>query len=178
VRRQLRLTRRSETRVRAPSPQQILGRSTNLLLRGAYREALQILRAAIRRHSDNAPILARYGDALYQTGKIDAARNAYIRALALDESIFQAWYGQGMAQYSFEAYAASIRCFRQALVLRPRDLAVRFHLANALFEMGEVDNAIDELLVVGRNARWRRALRKIAIFIVFARFAPVLVTIW
>lgn len=120
----------------------------------------------VRQHSKNAAILVRFGDALYQAGEIDAARNAYRQTLELDESVFQAWYGQGMAEYSFEAYAASIRCFRRALALRPRDPDAHFYLAGALFQMGEVDNAIEELLIVARNTRWRRrALQRIAILI-------------
>lgn len=149
-----------------PNPDWIIETSTNLLLRGAFRDALKILTPAAASYPDNGSIIARLGDALYQTGDVVAARDAYRRALALDNSLFQAWYGQGMAEYSFEGYAASIRCFRQALALRPRDSDARLHLAAALFQTGQVDPAIDELLAVARNARWRRrALQKLAVFV-------------
>ena len=159
-------SRRGGRKTIAPGPCQIIYKSTNLLLRGAHTEALEILSAAVLRYSDHAAILTRYGDALYQTGEISAARDAYRRALALDESLFQAWYGRGMAEYSFEGYTVAIRCFRQALALEPRDADARFHLGSALFQMGEVDAAIDELRLAARSRAWRRrSLRQIAAII-------------
>jgi protein O-GlcNAc transferase len=149
-----------------PSPSQIVEKATNLLLRGSYSDALEILHPAVVRHPNNAGILMRYGDALYQKGEISRARDSYRQALALDASLFQAWYGRGLAELSFEAYTDAIECFRRALVLAPRDADVRYHLGSALFQMGEVDAAIDELLRAAKSQKWqRRALRQVAVFI-------------
>jgi protein O-GlcNAc transferase len=147
---------------------QVIETTTRLLLRGAHVEALPILRGAITRHPGNASILTRYADALSQGERVAEARDAYRRALALDKGQFQAWYGCGMAEFSSGAYADAIECLRHAVALRPRDTDTRFYLGKSLFQMGEVDAAIDELLLaaVGNDAGIRRqALRQVAIII-------------
>lgn len=147
---------------------QVIEATTRLLVRGKHAEALRILRAAAVRHPGNAAILARLADALLQGGVVAAAREAYRRALALDPMIFQAWYGSGITEFSLGAYAGATNCLRQAVTLRPRDADARFHLGKSLFQMGQVDAAIDEFQRVIRsgNAELRRgALRQIAVII-------------
>lgn len=147
---------------------EIIKGATKLLLRGAHADALRILRAAILRHPDNAAMLTRMADALLQGERVAEARNAYQRALALDPTLFQAWYGSGMAEFSLGAYAAAIGNLRQAVALAPRDADARFYLGKSLFQMGQVDAAIDEFLFVTKSddtEMRRAALRQIAVII-------------
>jgi predicted O-linked N-acetylglucosamine transferase (SPINDLY family) len=127
---------------------------------------LQILRAAVVRYSNDASILTRFGDALYQTGQISKARDAYRRAVMLDDSLLQAWYGRGMAEYSLQHYPGAIECFRQALAMDPRDAEMHFYLGTAMFQLGEVDAAVEELLLAAKAKGWRRrALSGVAVII-------------
>lgn len=147
---------------------QIIERTTRLLLRGAHMEALPILRAAIVRHPGNASILTRYADALCQGEHVAEARDAYRRALAIDPAVFQAWYGRGMAEFSSGAYADAADSLRRAVALEPRDAEGRLYLGKSLFQMGEVDAAIDELLLATESndsGMRRQALRQIAAII-------------
>lgn len=153
----------SETR-----PLRVTREATRLLLRGKHERALKILHAAITEHPDNAALQTRAADALYCAERVAEARDAYRRALAMDDSEFQAWYGCGMAEFSLGAYANAIECFRSASRLAPADLEVQSWLGKSLFEMGEVDAAIDAFQRASRskNPAFREsALRSIAIII-------------
>lgn len=155
-----------QVRICSASNARVVEQATRLLVRGAHARAMNILREAVARHPSDVGILTRYGDACYQSGDLSAARDVYSRALALDQNIFQAWYGKAMAEYSFNCYSAAIECFNRALGLNSRDADVRFHCGVALFRMGDVDAAIHQLRLAAKNARWRRrALRLIAVII-------------
>jgi predicted O-linked N-acetylglucosamine transferase (SPINDLY family) len=147
------------------SAAEVIREATRLLLRGEHERARQILAAAIEREPENVALLTRYGDALYRAERVTEARDAYRRALAADEEQVQAWYGCGMAEFSYEEYAHAIECFRQAVRLAPRDRELRLWLGRALFGMGDVDAAMKEWETAAnsRNAAERRiALRLIA----------------
>jgi protein O-GlcNAc transferase len=123
----------------------VIDLATRLLLRGEHKHAREILSAAVVKNPGSAGVQTRYGDALYQGGRFEEARDAYRRATEIDPGTFQAWWGCGMAEYSLEAYADAIKCLRRAAELVPRDPDVRCSLGRALFQMGEVDAAIDQL---------------------------------
>jgi predicted O-linked N-acetylglucosamine transferase (SPINDLY family) len=147
---------------------ELLDRSTMLLLGGAHDKALEILSVAVVRCPDDAAILTRHADALYQGERITEARDAYRRACLLDESEFQAWYGCGCAEFALGAYAGASVCLRRALALEPQDIDAHFCLGRALFYLGETDLAIEQFLFVAArgDARMRRlALRNLALFV-------------
>ncbi|MGB0034566.1 MAG: tetratricopeptide repeat protein [Candidatus Acidiferrales bacterium] len=147
---------------------QIVERTTRLLLRGAHAKALPMLREATGLYPGDAAILTRYADALYQAERVGEAKDNYRKALAIDANVFQAWYGCGMAEFSAGAYAGAIDCFRHAVALEPRDLEARSYLGKSLFQMGEIDSAINEFMVVARSkdeVMRREALRQIAVII-------------
>jgi len=159
-----RLTRKSF----ASRMQQVLNRTTKLLMRGALTRALEILSVAVVQHPDNPAIVTRHADALYQSGRITEARDAYRRACALDKMEFQAWYGCGCAELSCGAYGRAIHCFRRASALHPEDMDTHRYLGRALFELGEVDAALAQFFAVTRSKNpdeRRSALRSIAIII-------------
>jgi predicted O-linked N-acetylglucosamine transferase (SPINDLY family) len=82
-------------------------------------------------------------DALHQAGDIDAAADAYRRLIAADPSNFAAWYGLGGARLRARAYGAASDALRHAVRLRPDDLGAWGLLAEVLFKLGEVEQAID-----------------------------------
>lgn len=147
-------------------PDQIVERSTALLSRGLHAQALRKLTSAVAQHRDDARIVTRYGDALFCNGKLPEAMEAYRRALTIDPSIFQAWFGLGVGSVSLRAFAEAIVSFERAVALEPRDPDARLHLGSALFSAGEVDAAIAEIKRGARNNKVRRqALRKLAIIV-------------
>ena len=97
---------------------EIFRRTTDLLSRGAAEEALAILVEAVARHAEDAGIACRFADALHATGRLAEAKAAYRRALALDGTIFDAWYGLGCAELSSGAYGAAIAALRRAIAVR------------------------------------------------------------
>ncbi|HTU32908.1 MAG TPA: tetratricopeptide repeat protein [Candidatus Acidoferrum sp.] len=148
------------------NPRQIIERSTALLSRGLHAQALKKLTAAVAQHGENANIVTRYADALCCNGRLPDATRAYRRALAIDPSIFQAWFGLGFARLSLRAFSEAIPCFERALALEPRDPDARLHLASALFHAGEIDAAIARITrAANTNKLKRQALRKIATII-------------
>jgi predicted O-linked N-acetylglucosamine transferase (SPINDLY family) len=84
------------------------------------------------------------GDALHQGKRYAEAVVAYRRALEGDARLFEAWYGLGCASASLGAYGDAIDALREAMALRPDALGARCNLAQALFELGEMDAAVAE----------------------------------
>ena len=145
-----------------------IGRATRLLLAGDGLRSLPGLRRALGEYPDCGRLHARHGDALYLAERLAEARDAYQRALFLEDTIFQAWYGLGCAEFSGEAYAAAIECFRCAVALEAGDADARMYLGRSFFHMGCVDEAIDEFLAVAKTADRdlrRKALGQIATII-------------
>lgn len=88
----------------------------------------------------------RRADALHLDRRYAEAADAYRRALAGDASLQAAWYGLGCARLTQKAYADAADALRRAVALRPDADGVRCNLAEALFQLGEVDEAIAEYL--------------------------------
>ena len=83
-------------------------------------------------------------DALHQTRRFADAASAYRRALKADPALFEAWYGLGCASASQAAHGEAIEALRRAVALRPDAIGARCNLAEALFELGQVDAAVAE----------------------------------
>lgn len=82
-------------------------------------------------------------DALHRAGDIDAAADAYRRAIAADPGDFAAWHGLGGVRLRARAYGEASDALRHALRLRPDDRGAWGLLAEVLFKLGEVEPAID-----------------------------------
>ena len=142
--------------------------ATQRLLRGDGLGALELLRPALRKFPGSGPLHARHGDALYLETRLAQARRAYQHALSLDATIFQASYGLGCVEFSVGDYALAIESFRRAVALKVSDGDARMYLGRSLFQMGYVDEAIDEYQAVARTALTdlhRKALGAIATII-------------
>lgn len=86
----------------------------------------------------------RQADGLHRERNYPAAIEAYRRALAGNASLMEAWYGLGCASLSLQAYGDAAEALRHAVALRPDANGARCNLAEALFQLGEVDAAIAE----------------------------------
>ncbi|HEV8678007.1 MAG TPA: tetratricopeptide repeat protein, partial [Stellaceae bacterium] len=83
-------------------------------------------------------------DALHLDKQFAAAAEAYRRVLSGDASLIEAWYGLGCAKIALQAYGDAAEALRRAVALRPDAHGARCSLAEALFQLGEVDAAIAE----------------------------------
>jgi protein O-GlcNAc transferase len=149
-------------------PAAILAWTTPRLAKGADAEARDALAAATMRHPDHPALAARHADALHADGQLDAAAAEYRRALALDESMPDAWYGLGCIELGRQAYGEAAGCLRRAIALRPDLADWRFNLGKALFELGEVDEAVEcyrRILDSGEPTLRAEALLRIACII-------------
>jgi protein O-GlcNAc transferase len=117
-------------------------RAAALLEEGRHRAALTLSADAVRRFPDDAVLACRHADALHLTGDRDAAAAAYRRALALDDRLLDGWHGLGSCHLAAFAYGAARAALERAVALRADAARVRCSLAEALFQLGEVDAAV------------------------------------
>jgi predicted O-linked N-acetylglucosamine transferase (SPINDLY family) len=127
----------------ARSDREILAWATARLAKGADAAARVALAAATQRSPDDAQLAARHADALHLDGALAEAAAEYRRALARDDRMADAWYGLGCAELERRAFGAAAEALARALALQPERVAARFNHAKALFELGEVDAALD-----------------------------------
>ncbi len=88
----------------------------------------------------------RRADALHLDRRYPEAIDAYRSALAGDASLHAAWYGLGCACLSLKAYGDAVEALRRATALHLDADGARCNLAEALFQLGEVDAAVAEYL--------------------------------
>lgn len=126
----------------------LLAWTTERLARGPDAEARAALAAAAARWPEDAELALSHADALQLDGALEAAAAEYRRALARDGNLDAAWYGLGCAQLERRAYGEAAHALARATALQPEAVGARLNLAKALFELGEVDAALDEYQVV------------------------------
>jgi len=146
----------------------ILARAEALIGQGAGGEALEILQAARPRFPRHAGIAACHADALHLAGRLAEAIAAYQAALELGATAAEIWYGLGCAHLERSSYGAAVRALTQALALEPDHGRARCNLGRALFELGQVDPAVDLFRQAARSgdpAVVETALRNLAIII-------------
>ncbi len=124
------------------APDALFRAATVALARGADGAVLARLSEACRRHPWHAGLGLRRGDALQLAGQAGEAVTAYRAALAIDPSLFEAWYGLGSAQLRLRVFADARDALGKALALVPAAHGAACALAEALFQLGEVDAAV------------------------------------
>lgn len=101
---------------------------------------------------ETATELLHRADSQHQKRHLTEAVGLYRRALDLAPVLLEAWYGMGCALAGQGAHAAAAEALRQAVSLRPDAVGARCNLAEALFELGAVDEAVLEYSRVARTA--------------------------
>lgn len=89
---------------------------------------------------------------LERAQEYQAARSAYLAALAVWPGSFVGWMGLGNSSYQNKDLEAAIAAFRQAASLQPGNGIPRNNLAIALAEIGQQDEAlavIDQAIALG-----------------------------
>ena len=103
-------------------------------------------------------------DALQLAGYIDAAVHAYRRVLAAEPGNVAGWHGLGAAQLRAWAYGEASDALSRVVRLRPNEVGAWGLLAEALFQLGDTEPAIDAYRRAAA-ADPRRAEENVAIII-------------
>lgn len=105
-------------------------------------EAELACRAALWVGAPSADIHTLHGDILLAQQRPKDAVAAYSEALKLDPRFFAAWYGSGCAFLQLQEFAASLESWRHALALNATHVPSLHNYAKALFQLGNIDAAI------------------------------------
>jgi protein O-GlcNAc transferase len=101
-----------------------------------------------------AQVFLQRADALHAQRQLEAAAVEYRQAVALDATLVEAWYGLGASLLSGGSHGAAAEALGRSVALRVDADGARCNLAEALFQLGRVDEAVRhyELAAVGGNA--------------------------
>src|ERR1700674_5091246 len=124
-------------------PETIFARATALLASGAGKEALELLGPARGDYPVHAGIGGRSADALHLAGRLAEAIDAYQAALRLDATAMESWYGLGCAHLVRQEYGAAAQELKRAGALQPDAGGPNHNLGKALYQLGQVEAAID-----------------------------------
>ncbi len=115
--------------------------------------------------SPNARAWLAEADRLHLAKQFLPAAAHYRQALTRDDSLFDAWLGLGFAEASLGEHADAIIASRRALASRPDAARLRINLAESLFALGHVSQAVreyDRAAFDGDKDAREMALRNIA----------------
>ena len=94
----------------------------------------------------DALTLLHRADELHLAQQLEEATAAYRGALTLDENLVDAWYGLGCCHLERRSYGAAAVALNRATTLRPDAAGARCNLAEALFQLGRVDDAVQHYI--------------------------------
>ncbi|HZS60414.1 MAG TPA: tetratricopeptide repeat protein, partial [Gemmatimonadaceae bacterium] len=109
---------------------------------GRLEEAITAYRRALAIQPEFVDGQSNLGNALQEMGRFDEALVAYRAALAVDPGRAQIWYTAGCAESARKHYVAAVACFRHVLAIAPEWHEAQHNLAQALFNLGQVDEAL------------------------------------
>jgi predicted O-linked N-acetylglucosamine transferase (SPINDLY family)/Flp pilus assembly protein TadD len=110
---------------------------------GRLADVLPILESAIREAPDGAGLRCAWADALHAQGDLPRAIEAYQVAVALDPAIEAAWWGLGCGCVAVDDHVTAAESFRRLTALRPEHGPAWLNRGKSLFEMGQVNAALD-----------------------------------
>lgn len=113
-----------------------------LLASGRATDAIPFLERAISLVRNDAALFCDLGDALQILGRRQEAVARYQNAIRADPTLARPWFAAGCAEKDQQDYASAMLCFRKALELHPDWPVAHHNLADALFNLGQVDEAL------------------------------------
>ncbi|MGA1995482.1 MAG: tetratricopeptide repeat protein [Bryobacteraceae bacterium] len=114
---------------------------------GRAPEALPFLEQAARRAPGDAGLACDLGDALAALGRGADAARCYETAISIEPGLGRAWFASGCLERDRHDYADAAERFQQACQLRPEWAEAHHNLGQALFQTGQVDEALGEFEV-------------------------------
>src|SRR5262249_51327580 len=128
-------------------------------------EAADNFRRALAANPNDAPAHRGLADAHQARGAFAEAVAAYEQAVQLAPSYAEAWWGLGCAHLARGDYVGAAASFHQTTTLVPSFGGAHQNLGKALFELGQVDPALDALEKAARLGRHETILAAIATMI-------------
>ena len=113
------------------------------LRRGALNPAILDFTAAARLNPQSATVQHDLGVALHMDGRYKEAYAAFLKALALDKDISQAWFNGGNTLCALDKYEDAVSWYRQALQLRSDYPDAWYNLANTMKRLGRHHEAME-----------------------------------
>lgn len=110
---------------------------------GRVAEAVPALQKALTDAPQDANLHATLGNAWHAQGDLAQAVTAYRNAVTLDAKLVRAWWGLGCAASARREHAVAVESFRHVVQLAPRNGEAHHNLGKSLFELGQVDLALD-----------------------------------
>jgi tetratricopeptide (TPR) repeat protein len=118
---------------------------------GRLGDAIALFEKAILESPRAAGLYCGLADALHASGDRHRAIDAYREALARDAKLEAAWWGLGCAQATLADHAAASVSFRRLIGVRPDHGMARQNLGKSLFELGDVDGAIEAFRTAAKH---------------------------
>jgi predicted O-linked N-acetylglucosamine transferase (SPINDLY family) len=122
-----------------------------LLTLGRAQEAVPVFEKALTFAPGDADLLGGIGDAWQMLDKLPQAIAAYQQAVALKPTMVQAWWGLACAESTRQDYACAAESFRRVIQLAPHHGMAYHNLGKALFELGQIDPALDAFRAAASN---------------------------
>eukprot|EP01133_Synstelium_polycarpum_P017178 gene17178-20466_t len=117
-----------------------LGHACILFNKGAYTKALETYQRVISANSNCAPaVRLGLGHCYFKLGRIERARQAFERVLALDPDNIEALIGLVLVYINTHDIPKSLEVLKRAHELAPTNAIVLNHLANHYFYRGDYD---------------------------------------
>lgn len=107
-------------------------------------EAIEFLERAVALLPGDAALHGELADLLHNAGQLDRAIDEYRRALQLDPSPARVWYSAGCAENTRKEPVAAAFCFRHAIERQPDWAQAHHNLAQPLFELGQIEDALEQ----------------------------------
>ena len=120
-----------------PEVQRVLGIVRHLQQRHA--DAIGLLRRAATQLPHDALILNNLGTALRGAGDLQAAESTFLRACEVDPKLAAAWFNLGITYTAQLDVGRAAEAFGRALACDPRHLRARISYADALLQLGRLD---------------------------------------
>ncbi|MFN0136071.1 MAG: tetratricopeptide repeat protein [Phycisphaerae bacterium] len=107
-------------------------------------EALRRHRDALTSHPMQSDLHYRYGMLAQQMGDFAGATQAFHAAVSITPTYTKALIKLGVSLHNEGHIAPAVEAFRRAMLLRPDDLAMHYHLALLFAQRNRFDIAIDQ----------------------------------
>lgn len=128
-----------------------LDMATSLRSDGRHHEARLILERGLQRHPDNRELLEGLAGTVLACGRVKDALIVYNRLIALGDVGAQTWFAIGQALIRVNEFAQAAGAFRQSLAVAESGQA-RHHLGQVLFQLGDIDGALEHLEIAARES--------------------------
>jgi len=100
------------------------------------------LRQEVAAHPGDALLEAKLGNMYAELGWFDLAEQAYLAAVRLDDTLYEAWTNMGTIYSRENKLGPAEQVFRKAIHLQPRAALAHYNLGTVLDRAGRYDEAL------------------------------------